>query len=190
VHGEPAPGAVPISSAIPDQLPFGQRRVSSAAFVDITETIGTKMEAIKSHASQFASRGLSTEQYKEAAMLYGRFVGVRYAEGIEIMRMRFNYLAAGPASSPCRRAGSRSNRSGGEEAAAGGYSKALDGRGPIAGYALLLFSTSPIFRHAARTLQWRFRPPTWIRSWTQARARAEHGPRHRSGGGGFATTTP
>ena len=57
------------------------------AYVDITETIDLKMQAIEAHASQFASRGLDIEMYRDIARLNGRMVGVKYAEGLDIGRM-------------------------------------------------------------------------------------------------------
>ncbi|MBI3547513.1 MAG: PIG-L family deacetylase [Elusimicrobia bacterium] len=58
------------------------------AFVDISDTFQIKMDAIRTHSSQFAARGLGTEHYKDAVTLYGRYIGVDYAEGLEIMRLR------------------------------------------------------------------------------------------------------
>lgn len=60
------------------------------AYVDISETIEDKMSAIKTHASQFECRGLKTEHFREMANQYGQLVGVSYAEGLEIVRMRLN----------------------------------------------------------------------------------------------------
>ena len=60
------------------------------AYIDISETIEAKMAAIRSHASQFSERGLKTEHYREASSRTGRIVGVDYAEGLEVVRMRLN----------------------------------------------------------------------------------------------------
>lgn len=60
------------------------------AYIDISDTIEAKMRAIRSHATQFASRGLKTEHYREASNRTGRIVGVDYAEGLEIVRMKLN----------------------------------------------------------------------------------------------------
>lgn len=60
------------------------------AYIDITGTIETKMRAIRVHSSQFDTRGLSTERYREADAAIGRIVGVPYAEGMEIVRMKVN----------------------------------------------------------------------------------------------------
>jgi LmbE family N-acetylglucosaminyl deacetylase len=57
------------------------------AYVDVSETIETKMQAIEAHASQFCSRGLDTEMYREIARMNGRMVGVKYAEGLDVGRM-------------------------------------------------------------------------------------------------------
>ena len=56
-------------------------------YVDITETIDTKMRAIAAHQSQFKCRGLGTEIYRDIARLNGRMVGVQYAEGLDVSRM-------------------------------------------------------------------------------------------------------
>ena len=57
------------------------------AYVDVTETIELKMQAIEVHASQFGARGLDTELFRDMARLNGRMVGVKYAEGLDIGRM-------------------------------------------------------------------------------------------------------
>jgi LmbE family N-acetylglucosaminyl deacetylase len=59
-------------------------------FVDISETIERKMAAIKTHSSQFDSRGFKTDHYREASSRAGRIVGVDYAEGLEVVRMKVN----------------------------------------------------------------------------------------------------
>ncbi len=66
----------------PVPVPFHPR-----AYVDVSETIGAKIEAINAHASQFACRGLDTEMYREHARLQGRMAGVQYAEGLDVGRM-------------------------------------------------------------------------------------------------------
>lgn len=66
----------------PVPVPFHPR-----AYVDITETIDTKMRAIGAHQSQFKCRGLSTEIYRDIARLNGRMVGVQYAEGLDVNRL-------------------------------------------------------------------------------------------------------
>ena len=60
------------------------------AYIDISETIEAKMKAIRSHSSQFESRGLKTEHYRDASNRTGKIVGVEYAEGLEVVRMRLN----------------------------------------------------------------------------------------------------
>ena len=57
------------------------------AYVDVTDTMDTKMEAIAAHVSQFGARGLEAEMYRDLARLTGRMVGVKYAEGIDVGRM-------------------------------------------------------------------------------------------------------
>ena len=60
---------------------------SPKAYVDITETIDTKMRAIEAHQSQFKCRSIGTEIYRDIARMNGRMVGVQYAEGLDIGRM-------------------------------------------------------------------------------------------------------
>jgi LmbE family N-acetylglucosaminyl deacetylase len=57
------------------------------AYVDVSDTIDTKIQAIRAHVSQFGCRSLSTDMYREFAHLQGRLVGVDYAEGLDVMRM-------------------------------------------------------------------------------------------------------
>ena len=66
----------------PVPTPFHPR-----AYVDVSETMDVKMKAIEAHASQFGSRGLDTELYRDIARLNGRMVGVKYAEGLDVGRM-------------------------------------------------------------------------------------------------------
>jgi len=66
----------------PVPVPFHPR-----AYVDITDTIETKMRAIAAHQSQFRCRGLGIEIYRDIARLNGRMVGVPYAEGLDVGRM-------------------------------------------------------------------------------------------------------
>ncbi|HET7671803.1 MAG TPA: PIG-L deacetylase family protein [Burkholderiales bacterium] len=56
-------------------------------YVDITDSIDTKMRAIEAHESQFKCRGLGTEMYRDIARMNGRMVGVKYAEGLDVARM-------------------------------------------------------------------------------------------------------
>lgn len=60
---------------------------SPRAYVDVSETIDTKMQSIMAHASQFGGRRLSTDMYREFAHMQGRLVGVEYAEGLDVLRM-------------------------------------------------------------------------------------------------------
>jgi LmbE family N-acetylglucosaminyl deacetylase len=57
------------------------------AYIDVSDTIDVKMQAIEAHASQFRSRGLDSEMYRDLARLNGRMVGVKYAEGLDVARM-------------------------------------------------------------------------------------------------------
>src|SRR5262245_28613100 len=57
------------------------------AYVDISDTMELKMQAIDAHASQFGARGLDTELFRDIARLNGRMVGVKYAEGLDVGRM-------------------------------------------------------------------------------------------------------
>jgi len=66
----------------PVPVPFHPR-----AYVDITETMDTKMRAIEAHASQFKGRGIGIEVYREIARLNGRMIGAEYAEGLDVGRM-------------------------------------------------------------------------------------------------------
>ena len=66
----------------PVPMPFHPR-----AYVDITDTIELKMEAIAVHRSQFGNRGLPIDIYRDIARMNGRMVGVQYAEGLDVGRM-------------------------------------------------------------------------------------------------------
>jgi N-acetylglucosamine malate deacetylase 1 len=57
-------------------------------YVDITETIDLKMKAIRVHSSQFDQRDLKTEHYRRSCARVGEFVGMEYAEGLEVVRLR------------------------------------------------------------------------------------------------------
>jgi LmbE family N-acetylglucosaminyl deacetylase len=59
------------------------------AYVDISSTLDTKLKAIASHKSQFYSRGLAFEFYRDIARVNGRMVGVEYAEGLAINKLVF-----------------------------------------------------------------------------------------------------
>jgi LmbE family N-acetylglucosaminyl deacetylase len=60
------------------------------AYIDISETIEAKMAAIKAHSTQFEGRGLKTDHFREASGRIGGVIGVDYAEGLEVVRMRLN----------------------------------------------------------------------------------------------------
>lgn len=57
------------------------------AYVDVSQTIEMKIDAISAHLSQFAKRGLPVEVFRDEARDLGRMVGLEYAEGLEIGRM-------------------------------------------------------------------------------------------------------
>jgi LmbE family N-acetylglucosaminyl deacetylase len=57
------------------------------AYVDVSSTMELKMQAIEAHASQFGSRNLDGEMWRDLARLNGRMVGVKYAEGLDVSRM-------------------------------------------------------------------------------------------------------
>ena len=68
----------------PVPVPFQPR-----AYVDVSHTIEAKIQAIAAHKSQFTSRGISYDYYREIAHLTGRMCGVEYAEGLDIGRIVF-----------------------------------------------------------------------------------------------------
>lgn len=68
----------------PVPVPFQPR-----AFIDISKTIDQKIRAIAAHPSQFSSRGVTFELYRDIARVTGRMCGVEYAEGLDINRMVF-----------------------------------------------------------------------------------------------------
>jgi N-acetylglucosamine malate deacetylase 1 len=68
----------------PVPVPFQPR-----AYVDISRTIGKKIQAIAAHRSQFDQRGVDFELYRDIARITGRMCGVEYAEGLDIGRMVF-----------------------------------------------------------------------------------------------------
>ncbi|MBI4425879.1 MAG: PIG-L family deacetylase [Elusimicrobia bacterium] len=57
-------------------------------YVDISETIQTKMDAIGAYPSQFQSRDLDTDFCRAQAREHGRRVGVQYAEALQVVRMK------------------------------------------------------------------------------------------------------
>jgi LmbE family N-acetylglucosaminyl deacetylase len=69
----------------PVPVPFLPR-----AYVDISATIDRKLAAIAAHTSQFYSRGIPFEMYRDFARINGRMVGVEYAEGLDVGRMVFS----------------------------------------------------------------------------------------------------
>jgi len=69
----------------PVPVPFQPR-----AYIDISDTMETKIRAIAAHPSQFGARGITFELYRDIARLTGRMCGVDYAEGLDINRMVFS----------------------------------------------------------------------------------------------------
>lgn len=59
------------------------------AYIDISHTIETKLQAIAAHRSQFYSRGLTFDFYRDIARVNGRMVGFQYAESLEITKLVF-----------------------------------------------------------------------------------------------------
>jgi LmbE family N-acetylglucosaminyl deacetylase len=57
------------------------------AYVDVSDTIELKMQAIGVHRSQFGKRGIPLDIYRDIARLNGRMIGVQYAEGLDVGRM-------------------------------------------------------------------------------------------------------
>jgi LmbE family N-acetylglucosaminyl deacetylase len=62
-------------------------RTFGQCFVDITETIDTKVEAIAMHESQLSKMDL--ESTRDLARALGRLAGVSFAEAYEVLRLRF-----------------------------------------------------------------------------------------------------
>lgn len=63
-----------------------QSRAIGQCFADITETIETKIAAIKAHASQVPK--LDLESSRDLARAMGRISGYQYAEAYEALRVR------------------------------------------------------------------------------------------------------
>jgi N-acetylglucosamine malate deacetylase 1 len=59
------------------------------AYIDVSSTIETKLASIAAHKSQFYSRGLAFEFYRDIARVNGRMVGVDYAESLAINKLVF-----------------------------------------------------------------------------------------------------
>ena len=57
------------------------------AYVDISDTIDTKMRAIEAHVSQFGAREVATDVFRDVARLAGRLVGVSHAEAFDVGRL-------------------------------------------------------------------------------------------------------
>jgi LmbE family N-acetylglucosaminyl deacetylase len=58
------------------------------AYVDISDTLETKMAALDAHRSQFHDRCLDTTFIRDIAREQGRMAGVNAAEVLEVVRMR------------------------------------------------------------------------------------------------------
>lgn len=56
-------------------------------YVNVSQTIDKKIEAIAAHSSQFSCRGLGVDVYRETARAQGRMIGAGYAEGLDVVRM-------------------------------------------------------------------------------------------------------
>jgi LmbE family N-acetylglucosaminyl deacetylase len=74
----------PVSSH-PLNMPFAPQ-----ALIDISDTIGRKLEAIEAHRSQFGSKGFSSGPFERLAKTYGRLAGARYAEPLQVLRIRLD----------------------------------------------------------------------------------------------------
>ncbi|HVL37045.1 MAG TPA: PIG-L deacetylase family protein [Burkholderiales bacterium] len=59
------------------------------AYVDISGTIDAKLAAIAAHKSQFYSRGIAFDFYRDMARLTGRMAGAQYAEGLSVHKLLF-----------------------------------------------------------------------------------------------------
>ncbi len=73
------------TSTRPIPLPFFPQ-----LYVDISATVDLKMRAIRLHESQFGGRGLDPGHLLDTARHYGRLIGVEFAEGLEVVRMKLN----------------------------------------------------------------------------------------------------
>jgi LmbE family N-acetylglucosaminyl deacetylase len=58
------------------------------AWVDISETIDAKIEAIAAHRSQFGGRGICVEAFRDMARSVAVPVGLQYAEPLDVHCMR------------------------------------------------------------------------------------------------------
>jgi LmbE family N-acetylglucosaminyl deacetylase len=58
------------------------------AYVDVTDTLDTKLLAIEAHESQFKKRGLDVAFQRDLARYYGSLSGTTYAEGLEVVQTR------------------------------------------------------------------------------------------------------
>src|SRR5215472_6913766 len=63
-----------------------QSRAFGQCFVDVTQSMGSKMAAISAHVTQLPK--LDLEGARDLARAMGRIAGVQYAECFEVLRMR------------------------------------------------------------------------------------------------------
>jgi N-acetylglucosamine malate deacetylase 1 len=57
-------------------------------WVDIGDTLDAKLQAISAHQSQFGRRGICVDAFRQMARSQGLPVGIRYAEGHDIICLR------------------------------------------------------------------------------------------------------
>ena len=80
-------------------------------FVDVSDTIELKLEAVSAHPSQFSQRGLRVDFLKDIARAYGKLAGVDYAEGLELVRLQMKFTPVPRAAAPRDAASSAPARS-------------------------------------------------------------------------------
>ena len=83
------------TSTRPVQVSFNPQ-----VFVDVSDTMELKLEALSAHPSQFARRGLSVDFIKDISRAYGQLTGVDYAEGLELVRLQLKFTPVPRASAP------------------------------------------------------------------------------------------
>lgn len=85
------------TSTRPNSVPFRPQ-----VYVDISETIDLKIDAIHVHSSQFGKRGLAADFLRVETSMLGKALGMGYAEGFQLVRLRLHRSAA-PAHAGMRR---------------------------------------------------------------------------------------